>query len=84
VTWGSSFTVGTASAVARVVLLRPSAVTHTNDMDQRHVELAFSSISGGLNVTAPPSRNVAPPGFYMLFLLNASGVPSAARMLKIA
>ena len=34
--------------------------------------------TGVLNVTAPPNGNIAPPGYYMLFVLNAAGVPSVA------
>ncbi|MER3484079.1 MAG: hypothetical protein C4332_13915, partial [Meiothermus sp.] len=36
-----------------------------------------------LTVTAPASGTVAPPGYYMLFVINANGVPSAAKMVKI-
>jgi len=48
---------------------------------QRLVRLAFTisaSQSGTLSVTAPPHANVAPPGHYMLLLLNRAGVPSRA------
>jgi hypothetical protein len=37
-----------------------------------------------LTVKLPPNSNIAPPGAYMLFLLDAAGVPSAARIIKIA
>jgi hypothetical protein len=84
ITWGANFAIDTSSAVARAVLVRPSSVTHTNDMNQRHVELRFSGRTGGITATAPPSSNVAPPGWYMLFLLDAGGVPSVARWLQIA
>ncbi len=47
-------------------------------MDQRLVGLSFTAGSGVLNVTAPPNGNIAPPGYYMLFVLNAAGVPSVA------
>jgi hypothetical protein len=84
VTWNQTFAVDTSNTIARAVLIRPSAVTHTNDMNQRHIELSFTTRFGGLNVTAPPSANVAPAGHYMLFLLNAADVPSEARWLKIS
>lgn len=83
VTWGAAFAVDTPNVVARAVLIRPSSVTHTNDMNQRHIELSFSTRAGGITATAPPSRYVAPPGWYMLFLLNSTGVPSVAHWLKI-
>ena len=81
--WGSPFTIGTSDAVARAVLIAPGATTHGNDMNQRHVELAISPTAGGIQAIAPPSANVAPPGPYMLFLLNAQGVPSVARFVQV-
>ena len=81
--WGSPFTVGTPDAVARAVLIAPGATTHANDMNQRHVELAISPTAGGIQAIAPPTANVAPPGPYMLFLLNAQGIPSVARFVQV-
>jgi hypothetical protein len=82
-TWGSTFSVVTSDVVARAVLIRPGATTHTLGMDQRHVELAFTATSGGILVTAPPSPRVAPPGYYMLFLLTGEGVPSVANWIRL-
>ena len=48
------------------------------------VGLAFTTGNGVLNVTGPPNGNIAPPGYYMLFLLNSSGVPSVARFVQIS
>jgi hypothetical protein len=36
-----------------------------------------------LTLEAPPNPNVAPPGVYMLFVLNAAGVPSHAAFLEL-
>jgi hypothetical protein len=83
VKWGSPFTVGTPDGVSRAVLIAPGATTHANDMNQRHVELTISPTPGGIQAIAPPSANVAPPGPYMLFLLNAQGVPSVARFVQV-
>jgi len=52
-------------------------------MDQRMVGLAFTAGSGSLTVTAPPNGNIAPPGYYMLFLINSSGVPSVAKSIQV-
>ena len=52
-------------------------------MDQRLVGLGFTKGAGVLNVTGPPNGNVAPPGYYMLFLLNGSGVPSVAKFVQV-
>ena len=45
---------------------------------------SFSLATGGLNVTAPSNPNIAPPGYYMLFILNGSGVPSVAKIIQIS
>jgi Domain of unknown function (DUF1929) len=43
----------------------------------------FQPIAGGLSVTAPFNGNLAPPGYYMLFILNTNGVPSVAPFVQI-
>jgi len=82
---GQTFFVGTPDAanVTQVTWIRLGAVTHTFNQEQRFTFLNFSQTTGGLNVTAPPSANLAPPGFYMLFLLNGSGVPSIASIIQL-
>jgi PKD repeat protein len=52
-------------------------------MEQRLVGLSFAAGTGVLNVTAPPNGNIAPPGYYMLFALDSSGVPSVARFVQL-
>ena len=85
ISWGGSFTVTTPDAenIASVVLIRPGAPTHAFDMDQREVGVSFTKGSGTLTVTAPPNGNIAPPGYYLLFLLNNNGVPSVAKFTKL-
>lgn len=87
VSYGGNFAVETPDAVniSSVVLVRAGADTHAFDMDQRLVGLSFSvSDSTHLSVTGPPSSNIAPPGYYMLFLLNAAGVPSTANFVQVS
>ena len=83
--YGQTFLVGTADplAISRVTLVRLGSVTHAFDSNQRFNELAFTRTTGGLNVTAPSNRNHAPPGHYMLFILNAKNVPSTAKVIRI-
>jgi hypothetical protein len=85
VPWGTRFAIRTTSDVARVVLVAPGAVTHANDMNQRHVELSIAARDPGtgVDVVSPPSADVAPPGYYMLFLVDGRGVPSVARFIRI-
>jgi hypothetical protein len=81
---GQTFFVGTPNAanITQVTWIRLGAVTHTFNMEQRISFLSFSQATGGLNVTAPPSANLAPPGYYMLFIL-AGGVPSVASIIQV-
>jgi hypothetical protein len=85
-TYGGAFQVQTpdAGSISSVVLLRPGAATHAFDMEQRFVELSFTAGSGVLNVTAPPNGSIAPPGYYMVFILNSAGVPSAASFVQLS
>jgi hypothetical protein len=69
--------------IATVALIRTGAVTHFFDQNERYVPLSFSQASGGLTVTGPANSNIAPPGMYMLFLVNSSGVPSMASFVQI-
>jgi hypothetical protein len=47
------------------------------------VELARRPGEAGVVVTSPPDPSVAPPGWYMLFALDARGVPSEARWIQL-
>jgi len=85
VNYNTSFAVQTPDAadIASVVLVRPGTPTHAFDMEQRLVGLTFTAGAGVLNVTAPANGNIAPPGYYMLFVLNGAGVPSVARFVRL-
>ncbi|MEO3973760.1 discoidin domain-containing protein [Streptomyces sp. CAU 1734] len=81
---GTSLTVTTGGPVASFVLMRAAAATHSTDNDQRRVPL--TSTPAGANthtVSIPADRGVVLPGTYMLFALNAQGVPSTARFITI-
>jgi hypothetical protein len=86
ITYGGSFNLPTpdASSIASVVLMKAGSVTHAFDMDQRYVGLSFTAGSGGLTVTGPPNSNIAPPGYYMLFLVNTAGTPSIASWVQVS
>ena len=86
ISYGNAFTVQTPDAanISSAVLVRNGAVTHAFDMDQRVVGLTFTAGTGTLSVTGPPNGNIAPPGYYMLFLLSNTGVPSIARFVQVA
>jgi galactose oxidase len=85
VTYGQSFFVGNSNptTITRVTWIRVGSVTHAFDMNQRFVELSFVRTTEGLTVKAPANPNLAPPGHYLLFILNGNGVPSTARIVRI-
>jgi hypothetical protein len=72
-----------APNISTVALIRPGATTHDNDMDQRYVTLTFSKGTGRLMVTSPLNGNYAPPGYYMLVIVNSNGVPSLMPFLQL-
>jgi len=84
-TYGSSMTVATPDAanISAVNLVSLGADTHQSDMDQHFVPLSFTAGSGSLAVQAPAGEALAPPGDYMMFIVNSTGVPSVAAPVHI-
>jgi hypothetical protein len=82
---GQTFFVTTPDAanITSVTLVGLSSGTHSRNMNQRFNRLTFTQGAGGLNVTMPADANACPPGFYMLFIINSSGVPSVARIIGV-
>ena len=85
VTWGERFNVSTPNAaqITRVRWIRLGSVTHAFDTNQRANTLAFSVGSGVVKVTVPNNSRRAPPGHYVLFLLNRNGVPSTGTIVQV-
>ncbi len=85
VSYGQQFSVSTpdADTITSVALVMPSADTHADDMQQRYVPLQFSIGVGSLTVTGPANGSIAPPGYYMLVIVNSSGVPSVMPFVQI-
>jgi hypothetical protein len=87
VAYGTAFTVHSpnAAAISRVVLMRPGAVTHGFNQAQRHVECVITSASGtSIDVVAPANGNIAPPGHYLVFIVDHDRVPSMGAWLKLS
>jgi hypothetical protein len=83
--YGGTITVKTpkASEIRQVSLISLSSVTHAFDANQRFMWLTFTRTSTSVNVKLPSLRPLAPPGYYMLFILNRNGVPSVGRMIRL-
>jgi hypothetical protein len=69
--------------VTSVRWIRLGAVTHAFDAGQRANTLTFQPTATGLDVTVPNSPNLAPPGYYQIFILNRNGVPSEGHIINI-
>jgi hypothetical protein len=82
---GTSFAVTTPAAgqITHVRLVRLGSVTHAFDANTMAISLDFTPGDGGITVTAPLNLNVAPPGHYLLFVLNRNGVPSSGRIVRV-
>jgi len=80
---GFSVALDDATPIVSVALVRPGAVTHQFDEDQRYLALSFSQNGSALAIDGPASESLAPPGYYMLFVLNGAGVPSTARWVRL-
>jgi hypothetical protein len=89
-----SLTYTSRSAIRAAVLVRPGSDTHAFDMEQRLIGLCGptpeqpvcsgpSGVNNTLNLTTPPNGNIAPPGYYMVFLLDSAGVPSKAAFIQL-
>jgi Galactose oxidase-like, Early set domain/Fibronectin type III domain/Kelch motif/Galactose oxidase, central domain len=85
VSYGSGFnvTMGDSSTVSAVNLVSLGSDTHQSDMDQHFVPLTFTQSGNTLTIQTPSNGNYAPPGHYMLFILNANGVPAIAPIIAV-
>ncbi len=82
--YGSRPVITTDTAITGAALVRPVAVTHSSDPNQRLVRLPVSPLGGGryrLQMDRRPA--MAPPGWYMLFVTTKSGVPSPAQWVHL-
>ena len=83
--WSSPFTMqmSTTDPVSRVIMLRTGSATHNFNGDQRRIALSHTQVGKDLFLTMHGSRNHVPPGYYMVFVFDAKGVPSVAEIIKL-
>jgi len=70
-------------AISRVALIKTASVSHSWNTEQRFIELTFQQTGGLLHIQAPTKAADAPPGYYLLFVLNAAGTPSVAQIARV-
>jgi hypothetical protein len=75
----------TPSAITKVSMIAIGSATHAFDYNQRFMWLTFTRTSTGVSVQMPASgsKTLAPPGYYLLFLLNGNGVPSVGKFIRL-
>ena len=83
VTTGSTFSVTVSGTVTGFSLVRLAGVTHSTNTDQRFMRLSFSGSGGTYSVQAPANKNIAPPGYYLLFALNGQAPSTQAAMVRV-
>ncbi|WP_328583559.1 galactose oxidase early set domain-containing protein [Streptomyces sp. NBC_00370] len=77
------FTTANPGAIVKARLMRPSAVTHTTDVEQRSIALDLTRQKDSVTVHVPEDRTLVPPGWYMLFVTDADGVSSVAKWIQV-
>ena len=80
---GGKITVAMNAAVSSFALMRHGATTHTVNTDQRRIPLTPTVAGLSYTVTVPADPGVALPGYWMLFAINAAGVPSVAKSVLV-
>jgi YVTN family beta-propeller protein len=81
---GTTFSLTTSEPVEYFSLVKMSSTTHGVNTDLRYLRPAFVSPEvNTYEVTLHGNPNVATPGYWMLFAVNAEGVPSEAHVLRI-
>ena len=85
VTYNQMFDLTTAQAadVAQVTLIRLPTATHGTNFNQRFSRLLFTPGVGKVTASAPAKATLAPPGHYMLFIVDSKGVPSVGKVVLI-
>jgi len=74
-----------AAGIRYLRLMRPDNPTHVTDVNQRSVAVGFKRAGNGyLRVTLPSNPNLVPPSYYMLFAVNASGIPSTGYWVRVS
>jgi hypothetical protein len=84
--YGGSITIQTPDAlrITSVSLVKISSVTHHNNSDQRLIWLQIQSTSlNSITVAAPINSNLAPPGYYLIHVLDSNGIPSVGQFIRI-
>ena len=84
--YGGSIKIPTpdASNITKVSLIKLSTFTHHYNSDQRLIWLQIQSTdSGSVTVKAPINSKLAPPGYYLIHVLDSNSIPSTGAFIRI-
>ncbi|SFE19188.1 glyoxal oxidase [Nitrosomonas sp. Nm166] len=81
--WNQNLAIESDENIVRVTLVRVGAATHSFNNETRFFNLPIPQTGKIVTVKSPATANIAPPGFYLLFVWNAEGVPSVAKTIQI-
>jgi hypothetical protein len=82
-TYGNNYSITSNTPIKTAELLKPAAVTHQSDPNQRFVMLPISGSGNTVSLSLTSNHNIAPPGWYMLFVTNGNNVPSVAKWVHV-
>ncbi|MCP3819030.1 DUF1929 domain-containing protein [Streptomyces sp. A3M-1-3] len=82
-TYGDTQRITVNRPIAKAELIRPAAVTHSSDPNQRFVDLPLTVDGNNIDLNVTSNPNLAPPGWYMLYAVDAGGIPSVAKWVHL-
>ncbi len=78
-----TFAARDSADIATARLIRPSAVTHVTNLQQRSIALGLTRHANSVELSIPTAAGLIPSGWYMLFVTNHEGTPSVARWVHV-
>jgi len=82
---GAVIPVVATHGLRRFALIKMSSTTHGMNTDVRNLNVPFvESAPGQYSLELHPNVNVLTPGYWMLFAMDAAGVPSIAKVVRIS
>jgi hypothetical protein len=74
-----------AADIREAALMRPSACTHSCDNEQRLIDLEFTTTTpGSVTLMLPTNPALAPPGWYLITVVDQQGIPSHGQWLHLS
>jgi hypothetical protein len=73
-----------ATQISRVTLLRTGSSTHSNNSDQRFLDLPFSQQGASFTAQLPGDPTIIIPGFWIVFVWGQNGVPSIGKIIHVS